>query len=336
MPSSYEARACVGHHVGAQLDEAPERPVLDLDLLVEPAGRLGRAALAGDQQLAAADLERHVGDVDPGEVGLDHRARRVVGVEDVDRGREAAAAQAGLALEDVAEQLVDLAPHALEVGEQVTGRAHGDREYLRRVHELVTPLRADSGRLPACARFGSACSPCSCCSLPTAAAKDVDVQLLGLNDFHGHLESTTPGTIAPDPSSPRVPAGGAEYLATHIRAKAAENRNTLVVSAGDLIGASPLLSALFHDEPTIEAMNRIGLDLNAVGNHEFDEGAAELKRMQRGGCHPVDGCLDGTGFGGARLPLPGGERRATRTAARRSSRPTRSASSAASRSASSG
>ena len=136
--------------------------------------------------------------------------------------------------------------------------------------------------------------------LPSAAAaRDVDVQLLGLNDFHGHLESTTPGTIAPDPASPRVPAGGAEYLATQVRAKAAENRNTLVVSAGDLIGASPLLSALFHDEPTIEAMNRIGLDLNSVGNHEFDEGAAELLRMQSGGCHPVDGCLDGTGFGGA-------------------------------------
>jgi 5'-nucleotidase len=138
--------------------------------------------------------------------------------------------------------------------------------------------------------------------LPSAAAaRDVDVQLLGLNDFHGHLESTTAGTIAPDPASPRVPAGGAEYLATHVRTKAAENPNTLVVSAGDLIGASPLLSALFHDEPTIEAMNRIGLDLNSVGNHEFDEGAAELLRMQRGGCHPVDGCLDGTGFGGARF-----------------------------------
>jgi len=135
----------------------------------------------------------------------------------------------------------------------------------------------------------------------TATAKDVDVQLLGLNDFHGHLESTTPGTIAPDPSSPRVPAGGAEYLATHIRAKEAENRNTLVVAAGDLIGASPLLSALFHDEPTIEAMNKIGLDLTSVGNHEFDEGSAELLRMQRGGCHPVDGCLDGTGFKGAKF-----------------------------------
>jgi 5'-nucleotidase len=137
--------------------------------------------------------------------------------------------------------------------------------------------------------------------LPAAAlAKgDVKVQLLGINDFHGHLESTTPGTIAPDPSSPRVPAGGAEYLATHLRQKERANRNTLIVSAGDLIGASPLLSALFHDEPTIEAMNEIGLDLNAVGNHEFDEGATELLRMQRGGCHPDDGCLDGNGFAGA-------------------------------------
>ena len=130
---------------------------------------------------------------------------------------------------------------------------------------------------------------------------DVKVQLLGLNDFHGHMESTTPGTIAPAPGQPRVPAGGAEYLATHLREAARTNRNTLMVSAGDLIGASPLLSALFHDEPTIEAMNKIGLDLNAVGNHEFDEGAAELLRMQRGGCHPVDGCQDGTGFRGAKF-----------------------------------
>jgi 5'-nucleotidase len=140
--------------------------------------------------------------------------------------------------------------------------------------------------------------------LPAVAAAaprsaDVEVQLIGLNDFHGHLEANTPGTIAPAPGQPRVPAGGAEYLATHIRQKRTENANTLVVSAGDLIGASPLLSALFHDEPTIEAMNLIGLDLNAVGNHEFDEGAAELLRMQGGGCHPVDGCQDGTGFAGA-------------------------------------
>lgn len=124
---------------------------------------------------------------------------------------------------------------------------------------------------------------------------EVEIQLLALNDFHGNL-------LPPTGSSGRVgtvDAGGAEYLATHVRALEQTNRNSFVVSAGDLIGASPLLSGLFHDEPTIEAFNMIGLDLNAVGNHEFDEGTKELLRMQNGGCHPTDGCLDGDGFAGA-------------------------------------
>jgi 5'-nucleotidase len=93
--------------------------------------------------------------------------------------------------------------------------------------------------------------------------------------------------------------GGVEYLATHLKQLEATNPNTLVVSAGDLIGASPLLSGLFHDEPTIESANLFGLDFNAVGNHEFDEGVTELLRMQEGGCHPADGCQDGTPFLGA-------------------------------------
>jgi len=93
--------------------------VLDLDLLVEAPGRLRGPALAGDQQLAPADLEPDVLDVDAGQVGLDDRARRVVHVEDVHRRREAAAAETGRALEDVAEELVDLPAHALEVREQI-------------------------------------------------------------------------------------------------------------------------------------------------------------------------------------------------------------------------
>ena len=124
----------------------------------------------------------------------------------------------------------------------------------------------------------------------------VEVQVLGINDFHGNLQP-------PSGSSGRIEgidAGGGAYLASHIAALEATNpRNTVVVSAGDLVGASPLLSALFHDEPTVEAMNAIGLDINAVGNHEFDEGTDELLRLQDGGCHPVDGCLDGDGFAGA-------------------------------------
>ena len=128
--------------------------------------------------------------------------------------------------------------------------------------------------------------------------KDTHVQLLAINDFHGHIQPNTPGTIR-NSAGANVPAGGAAFLATHVKALRTANSNTITVGAGDLIGASPLASALFHDEPAIEALNAIGLDVSGVGNHEFDEGSAELLRMQNGGCHPVDGCQDGDGFAGA-------------------------------------
>ncbi len=118
----------------------------------------------------------------------------------------------------------------------------------------------------------------------------VELQILAINDFHGNI-ATSSGSFGG--------VGRADYLAANIAAAEADADNSIFVSAGDLIGASPLISALFHDEPTIEAMNLLGLDLNAVGNHEFDEGAAELLRMQNGGSHPVDGDLDGTPFDGA-------------------------------------
>ncbi|GAA3771432.1 bifunctional metallophosphatase/5'-nucleotidase [Micromonospora maritima] len=132
-----------------------------------------------------------------------------------------------------------------------------------------------------------------------AHSKPVDVQLLAINDFHGNLEPPSGSSGLIDGK----PAGGAEYLASHLKAMRAaaqqQGKGTVTVAAGDLIGASPLLSAAFHDEPTIEEMNLAGLEFASVGNHEFDEGAAELLRMQRGGCHPVDGCADGTPFEGA-------------------------------------
>ena len=129
-------------------------------------------------------------------------------------------------------------------------------------------------------------------------AKTTEIQILGLNDFHGALEppAGSGGRLGPS-GTPEF--GGVEYLATHVRNLRATNPNTLFVSAGDLIGATPLVSALFHDEPTIEAFNLMGLDYNGVGNHEFDEGVDELLRMQNGGCHPVDGCFGGDGFDGA-------------------------------------
>jgi 5'-nucleotidase len=122
----------------------------------------------------------------------------------------------------------------------------------------------------------------------------IDLQILALNDFHGQLEPVPPSTSQGTPQ-----LGGVAHLATLVRDHEAANPRSVFVSAGDLIGASPLISALFHDEPSIEAFNMMDLDFNAVGNHEFDEGAAELLRMQNGGCHPVDGCIDGDGFAGA-------------------------------------
>ena len=141
-------------------------------------------------------------------------------------------------------------------------------------------------------------------STASQGPKPVDVQLLALNDLHGNLEppSGSSGSVKTGPgATDTVTAGGVEYLATELAALAREQKkkNTITVAAGDLIGASPLLSAAFHDEPTIEAMNLAGLDYASVGNHEFDEGSKELLRIQNGGCHPVDGCADGTPYKGA-------------------------------------
>ncbi|MEV6602339.1 bifunctional metallophosphatase/5'-nucleotidase [Actinoplanes sp. NPDC051346] len=126
-------------------------------------------------------------------------------------------------------------------------------------------------------------------------------QFLSYNDFHGAIDP--PGGSGAVVNG--VPAGGVEYLATYLknlRAEAAtEGRQTVTVGAGDLIGGSPLVSAAFHDEPAIELMNEVGLQVSSVGNHEFDEGVNELIRIQRGGCHPVDGCQDGDGYRGAKF-----------------------------------
>ncbi len=127
---------------------------------------------------------------------------------------------------------------------------------------------------------------------PDAPPGSVDIQLLGINDFHGQLP-------APGGNIAGTPSGGIVYLAQQVRALEAANPNTLFMSAGDLIGASPLVSALFHDEPTIEAMNDLDMQLAVVGNHEFDEGLAELYRIQDGGCNPVDGCQTGHTYAGA-------------------------------------
>jgi 5'-nucleotidase len=133
------------------------------------------------------------------------------------------------------------------------------------------------------------------------SGKTVKGQFLSYNDFHGAIDP--PGGSGAAVNG--TPAGGVEYLATYLKKlrteAAADGRKTFTVGAGDLIGGTPLVSAAFHDEPTIELMNEVGLQISSVGNHEFDEGVDELIRIQRGGCHPTDGCQDGDGYRGAKF-----------------------------------
>ncbi|MEU0226459.1 bifunctional metallophosphatase/5'-nucleotidase [Streptomyces sp. NPDC006284] len=134
-----------------------------------------------------------------------------------------------------------------------------------------------------------------------------DVQLLSFNDLHGNLEPPAGSSgrvteVQPDGTTKTIDAGGVEYLATHLREARKGNRYSVTAAGGDMVGASPLLSGLFHDEPTIEALNALDLDVTSVGNHEFDEGAKELARLQNGGCHPTEGCYTDKRFKGADFP----------------------------------
>jgi 5'-nucleotidase len=130
----------------------------------------------------------------------------------------------------------------------------------------------------------------------------VTVQLLSFNDFHGSLEPSGEAIYdAAAPDGGTLAGGAGSFAALLFRLKAQAPERTVVVAAGDLVGGSPLASALFHDEPTIELMNRVGLDLSSIGNHELDHGQAELLRLQEGGCHPTDGCVFDPSFGGARF-----------------------------------
>jgi len=138
-----------------------------------------------------------------------------------------------------------------------------------------------------------------------AQAASVDVRVLAINDFHGNLRPPPGGISIADPAEKTgritVAAGGAEHMATLVKQLRQGARNNIFVAAGDLIGASPFLSAMFHDEPTIESLSMMGLEVAAVGNHEFDEGKDELLRMQNGGCHPVDKCQGPHPFPGAKF-----------------------------------
>lgn len=144
-------------------------------------------------------------------------------------------------------------------------------------------------------------------ALPAAAqsAASVELRILAINDFHGNLRPPPGGIRINDPEDKNkkvmVAAGGAEYMATLVKQLSEGHKNTIFVAAGDLIGASPFLSAMFHDEPSVESLSMMGLAITSVGNHEFDEGRTELFRMQNSGCHPEDGCQGPHPFAGAKF-----------------------------------
>jgi 5'-nucleotidase len=147
-------------------------------------------------------------------------------------------------------------------------------------------------------------------TVPAARAADplppFTVKLIGFNDFHGNLQ--TPGTFGQNtlvPAASRPAVGGAEYMAALVARLKSQNPLNVVVGAGDFIGATPLISSLFFDEPAIEVLNKIGVEFNAVGNHEFDKGSAELRRLQNGGCKLTDGLPDANSCKGLGSGAPG-------------------------------
>lgn len=146
----------------------------------------------------------------------------------------------------------------------------------------------------------------SCLATTLAQGSDhVALRILAINDLHGNLEPPPGGIRIDDPANKdrkiRVNAGGVEHMATLVKQLRADHKNSIFVAAGDLIGASPFLSAMFHDEPTIESLSLMGMEVASVGNHEFDEGKTELLRMQNGGCHPTDDCQGPHPFLGAKF-----------------------------------
>ena len=174
---------------------------------------------------------------------------------------------------------------------------------------MKTPIHLAPWTLKATRFISLAALGCGLLSCTPLAKKEASstfqISLLAFNDLHGNLEPpqlSVRETLNQVPTL--VPAGGIAYMASAIAQLKAQNPHHAVVSAGDMIGASPLVSALFLDEPTIEAVNAIGIDFNAVGNHEFDKGVAELERMRHGGCAqftPIKPCLINPQFPGAKF-----------------------------------
>ncbi len=148
-----------------------------------------------------------------------------------------------------------------------------------------------------------------CASAPSeqsGSSRITEISIFSINDFHGHIQPKSPVPVMtrlPDAATGELkaqPAGGAAYLATVLANLRAQRPNSLFVAGGDLIGASPQMSSLLADEPTLTALSDMGLDATALGNHDLDAGLSELLRKTRGECAPA-GCI-WPEFKGAKFP----------------------------------
>ncbi len=163
-------------------------------------------------------------------------------------------------------------------------------------------------------RFALLCclSLLASCSTPSKQSATSEITIFSINDFHGNLQADKPvpymAPITPmadandhdhdHAGAPMLtPSGGYAYLAAMLKQRRAAVKDSILVGAGDLIGASPIGSAILRDEPVIEGMNQLGLSVTSVGNHEFDNGGAALKSKLKGEC-PEQGCSF-PGFHGA-------------------------------------
>jgi 5'-nucleotidase len=147
-----------------------------------------------------------------------------------------------------------------------------------------------------------------CAGAPTlpAAPQPIEISIFSINDFHGHIQPKSPTPLSPrlpDPQTGELkaqPAGGAAYLATVLDKLRSQRQNHVFVAAGDLMGASPQMSSLLKDEPTLTALGNMGLAMSSLGNHDLDSGLPELLRKSRGEC-PAKGC-EWPEFKGASFP----------------------------------
>ncbi|QYF94336.1 bifunctional metallophosphatase/5'-nucleotidase [Massilia sp. PAMC28688] len=156
---------------------------------------------------------------------------------------------------------------------------------------------------PLCASLLAVAVLSGCTTAAVAPAVPLEINLVGMNDFHGHLDASKfEYTSAADGARQSHLAGGVDNVAAALQAWRKVDRDLLFVGAGDLIGASPAMSAMWADEPSLNALTMAGMFASSVGNHEFDKGRAELLRQQNGGCvstQPEKACQFAPDFRGA-------------------------------------